>query len=180
MNQSRRRISDAVRRGFSLIEAVTSTTLVAVLMLGATNMLGSVVKNRTSNSDRVRGLHLAQQLMAEISSADYREPGDGGLLDGVLAVLGVESGEGGGTRANFDDVDDYHNWTASPPQDRFGAAIDNTTGWRHTVVVEPVDPTNPAAVVSSDEGLKRVTISIYRGGALVTRLVGLRTDRYSP
>jgi hypothetical protein len=164
----------------TLVEVVICTLLVAVVLLGAMNMLGSVVRDRTYTADTARAQHMAQQLMTEILRTDYEEQGAGGLLDGILASLGLEIGESASNRATFDDVDDFHGWDASPPKNRDGTAMANSTGWRHTVAVQFANPSTPSATIGTDSGVKRVTVTIYQGTTVAARLVALRSDVYTP
>ncbi len=168
------------RSGISLVEVVMCTLLVSVVLVGAMNMLAAVVRDRTTTSDAARAQQMAQQLMSEILSTDYHERGAGGLLDGLLNVVGIEIGESSGDRRTFDDVDDYDGWSASPPTSRDGTALANSTGWRHAVAVEFVNPATPSASTALNNGAKRITVTISRGGSALARLVALRTDKYAP
>jgi hypothetical protein len=155
------------------IEVLMCTLFVSVVLVGAMNVLGAAVSGRTKTTNAVRAQLLAQQLMAEILSAEYV---DGGLLP----VFGPELLEANGTRNNFDDVDDYDGWDSSPPESRDGARLPNSTGWRRTVVVERVDPLAPMSIAASDKGLKRITVTVYQGATVAARLVALRSNAYTP
>ena len=170
MNSAVSRPPCRLRRGLSHVEVVVSTMLVGVVLVGATNLLGGVVRSRTASSHKARGVHFAQQMLTEIASGIY-------IDDGILPVFGPELLEALGNRTNFDDVDDYHGWTESPLRDRTGSVIANTTGWRRTVTVAWVNPATPSTTVGSDQGVKRVTITVQNNGQTVARLVSLRTDQ---
>ena len=103
---------------------------------------------------------LADELMSEIVQQPYSDP------DGS-AVFGRESGESPTPRSAFDDVDDYDGWNASPPQYRDGTTIPDRTNWRQRVVITRVVPTNPTQTSGTDQGAKRirVTIEYQRPGA---------------
>jgi hypothetical protein len=55
----------------------------------------------------------------------------------------------------------------------------NSTGWQREVTVEWVNPANPALTSLTDLGLKRITVTVKHDGQVVTRLVALRSDKYS-
>lgn len=160
------------RRGLSLVEVTISTMLVAVVVVGAMNCLGGVIRSRLTTGNSGRGRQLAQQLMTEILNTPYQD-------EGPSPVFGRESGESGGDRVDFDDVDDYHTWSAAPPEDRNGNPIVNTAGWQRDVTVELVVPANPALPAGTDLGVKRITVTIQRQGKVVTRTVALRSDEYN-
>jgi hypothetical protein len=161
------------RSALSLIEVVMSTLLVGIVLVGAMNLLGGVVRGRSSATDLARGHQFAQQLMTEILNMAY---GEGGSLgpDPVLIILIPE------VRSQFDDVDDFHLYTESPLLTRTGGIIANTSGWRRSVAVAWVDPANPGTAVGSNQGVKRITVTVQRSGQTITQLACLRSDRYPP
>jgi type II secretory pathway pseudopilin PulG len=161
------------RSGLGLIEVVMSTLLVGVVLVGAMNLLGAVVRGRTKAADAARAQQFAQQLMNDILNTAY---GEGGSLgpDNVLILLVPE------TRNQFDDVDDFNLWWESPLLTRSGGIIPNTSGWRRSVEVAWVNPSNPGVVVGSNQGLKRITVTVQRSGETVAELSCLRTDKYPP
>lgn len=160
-----------VRDGLTLVEVVVSTALVSMVLLGAMDMLGAVTRGRVSTSEQIRGDLMCQHLMTEILSKSY--------VDGdALPLFGPEAGEATGTRAAFDDVDDFNGWTASPPSYRNGIALPNATGWRHSVAVEYVTVASPSTTSLVDTGVKRITVTIQHNSRTVARLVALRSNKY--
>jgi hypothetical protein len=157
----------------SLIEVVMSTLLVGVVLVGAMNLLGAVVRGRTAAADLARGQQFAQQLMTEILNMAY---GEGGSLgpDPVVLILIPE------VRSQFDDVDDFHLSDESPLLTRSGGIIANTSGWRRRVDVAFIDPGDPSIEIGPDEGVKRITVTVQRNGRTVAQLASLRSDRYPP
>jgi hypothetical protein len=160
------------RNGLSQIEVVMSTILVSLLVVGSMQSLGVVIQGRMENNESANAQHLASRLLAEILENEYLEPVD-------TPTFGRESGESGVARTDWDDVDDYHTWSSSPPKDRNGVALPNTTGLQRDVVVAWVDPNNPANVVGSDQGVKRVTVTVRRNSQVLATKVGLRSDVYT-
>ena len=160
------------RRGFSLVEVAVSSLLVGLVLVGAMDCLGGVIRGHMNTSNAGRGPLLAGQLMTEILSQSYEEPVD-------PPTFGRESPESGVNRLVWDDVDDYDGWSATPPEYRNGNVIFNASGWQRDVTVELIDPTDPATVSGTDQGLKRITITVQHNGQVVTRLVALRSDKYT-
>ena len=141
------------RRGVTLIEAVMSLLIIAVMLVAALRTVGSTARARQVNLTRRRGAALAEQVLAELLPVSYSEPSGSG-------VFGPESGENTGDRSNFDDVDDFHDWSASPPQAADGSVLPGLAGWSRRVTVEYVAPDAPDNTVGSDQGLKRVTVTV--------------------
>jgi prepilin-type N-terminal cleavage/methylation domain-containing protein len=158
------------RPGFTLIEASACVIIVGVLMIAAVQTLGGAIRARLLQQDQSRGLALAKQLMDEIVQCRYVDPN-------TSAVFGPESGES--ARSQFNDVDDYDKWQEKPPKTRAGADMTAFANWNRKVDVSWVDPNDPATTVSSDQGLKRIIVSVTSPRGRVTTLTALRSN-YSP
>ena len=163
--QSQRRLHDG--RAFSLAETLVSILLVSGLLVVALNTVGAAMVGRQKISDTARGQLLAQDLMAEILPLLYEEPDD-------TPTFGRESSEAGTSRESYDDVDDYHNWTSTPPEYRDDTAIPGLSVWSRSVVVEYVDSNDLTTVVVSDQGVKRITVTVKRDDRVVASLVAVR------
>ena len=154
--------------GFTLVE-----TLVALVILGAglaavLNVMTRTVEIHSENAERVRALGLAWQLVTEIEMQAFEEPA------GAVS-FGPESGEQGATRGAFDDVDDYANWSESPPVDRNGVPLPGGEGLTRRVAVQNVNEwllENSAP--NGTTGAKRVTVRVVRDGRVLAELSILR------
>ncbi len=161
---------------FSMVETLISIILVGGLLVAVLNTTGAALLGQQNMADRGVGFFLAQELMSEILGQAYEEPEE-------VIAFGAEAGETGGTRADFDDVDDYHGWEASPPQRKDGTEIPDRTGWRRLVTVDYVDPDVLTELDLDDRGSKRITVTVENNGVLVASLVAVRTstaDEFEP
>jgi type II secretory pathway pseudopilin PulG len=158
----------ARRQGFSHVEVLVSTLIVGLMLVSATNLLGGVVRSRAVSGNTAKAVLLAQEMLCEISGVAYAEA--------TTPLFGPEAAENTGNRSLFDDVDDYNGWTESPLKTRDNATIANTSGWTRNVVVAWVDPAAPSTTVGSDQGVKRVTITVQSSGQSLARLSALRTS----
>lgn len=138
-------------RAFTLMEAVISTVIVAVMLVTALNVVGASKITQHKAALVSRGRMSAESLMSEILQQSYQEPG-------ATYVFGRESGESDTSRTAYDDVDDYQGWTESPPVAKDGTALPNSANWRRTVTVAWVDPLNPKQVSGTETGAKRITV----------------------
>ena len=112
--------------------------------------------------------------MAEILQQVYEDP------TAASSTLGVEADDvGNGTRGLWDDVDDYHRWSASPPQHRDGTEISDLAGWTRRVAVAWVDPSSPSTVMAGDRGLKRIRVVVTCRGRVTARLVAYRSRTWA-
>jgi type II secretory pathway pseudopilin PulG len=153
---------------FTIVEAVISTIIVAVMFVAALNTVGASRLTQYKASLVSRGRLLAESLMSEILRQNYEEP------DGATD-LGLDPGELATTRVDYDDVDDYHGWSATPPTARDGTVLANSTGWQQAVVVRWVDPSQPDQVVATESGAKRITVTISYNGVPQASITALRT-----
>jgi hypothetical protein len=151
------------------MEVVISTFLVGMLLVTALSTVAASIRAGISTADNTTAHWLAQGLLAEILTAAYSEPD-------AAPGFGPEVSETGGTRSAFDDVDDYHAWDASPPENRDGTPIPGRIGWRRRVTVEYVNPDNLPVPVGTDRGIKQITVTVERNGTTLAQLVGIRTD----
>ena len=164
-------------RGMTLVEAVVSIAIIGVMLVAALNTVGAAQSTRKKMGDRARGMTLAQELMSEILAQNYEDPDYGA---GSFGLAAEEVGDG--SRALWEDVDDYDGWSASPPQKKDGTVLSNFTGWGRTVEVKWVSPTDSSSVSGSDTRVKRVTITVTYESMPVVELVALRTGviHYAP
>ncbi len=155
-------------RAFTIVEAMLSTIIVAVMFVAALNTVGAsrLTQHRTALASR--GQLLAQSLLSEILRQSYQEPTD-------TPAFGRETGELATSRANYDDVDDYQGWAASPPQNKDGTVVTNAANWKQKVTVEWVDPAHPQQVTGSESGAKRITVTLSYNAVPQAALVAIKT-----
>ncbi|MGH7126964.1 MAG: type IV pilus modification PilV family protein [Planctomycetaceae bacterium] len=161
------------RAGFSLVEVALSSLLVGGLLVTAMASLGAALRSRQHAADHATAILLGRALMAEIIARPYQDPhGESGL--------GPESGEHSGDRSRFDDVDDFHDWSDEPPTDRDGKTLAGLDGWTRRVLVEYVHPDDLNRVVSSDLGVKRITVTVQHDEGEPARLRMVVTESWQP
>ncbi len=161
-----------VARAFTLIEAVGSVLIVAVMFVAVMSTVGAARMSQYKMSGRSRGTALAQDLMAEIVQASYEDP------DGPSAGIGLDASELTASRATFDDVDDYDGWFASPPQQRDGTAMQELPGWSRQVAVAWINTIDTTAGVGAETGAKRITLTVKHNGMVMAYRVAIRTSAF--
>ena len=157
------------RAGLSLIEVVASTMIVGVMAVAALNSLGAATRSSHSIGNRAVAIGLADELMSEILQAEYSEPSG-------AASLGPDSGEVGGPRSAFNDVDDYDGWNRSPPHYRDGTPMPDRDDWRHRVEVNYVLPADSTQTALSDQGAKRICVFIEYRDEILVEQIAVRTS----
>jgi len=149
--------------GFTLIGLITVITISAIalppMMIGFNAWLDSAHQAERMES----AVQLAVDMMDEILAKDFCDPAYGYGSFGT----GWDEDE----RIEYDDVDDYHGWSASPPEDFNGAVLNAYQGFTRSVAVENVTGTLPNIGQSASPGTtayKRITVRIDWGGAFIT------------
>ena len=158
------------RNALTVIEVSVSTLLVGLLLVASLKTVGSATSGQFANGQRIQAYLLARALTAEILELPYEDPDDS-------PTLGPEPGEdSGGTRADFDDVDDYAGWSASPPVRKDDTPLPNMNAWQRTATVEYVDPDDLTRVVGIDLGAKRITVTVSRDGSVLSSVMVIVTE----
>jgi len=125
-----RRARPAVRRGFSLVEALVAITIAALAASALSLGLTSSLQTTEIARDELLARGVAEQLMDEIAGARYMTGSDP-----YQVPLGPSSWEQGGVgRERFNDIDDYQLFVAAPPQGPEAAPLgrdDGSGGERH-------------------------------------------------
>lgn len=155
-------------RAFTLVESVISILVVGVMFVAALSVVANSRASQRIAADHARGMLLAEQLMTEITVQAYEEPVD-------TVVFGREVNEPADTRSAFDDVDDYHGWSASPPADRDGIGLTGLDGWERRVGVTFAQAGNLTNTTALNTGIKLITVTVLRDGRQVAALRAIRT-----
>jgi hypothetical protein len=148
---------------------VLSSLLVGVLLVAAMRSVGASAFAQYRAAEQVTAQFLADGLLAEILVKDYREPG-------TTSGFGLETGESSASKANYDDVDDYNNWSESPPQFADGTTMPNLDGWRRRVEVVWAVASDPTQQAFAETGAKRIAVFVEHNGRVVATRVALRTE----
>jgi len=141
------------RRAIGYLEAVMAAAVLGIALAAGLTAYGAFAQGVAADREVTIATELAAQLAAEIRTRAFEDP--------VAPIFGPETGENDGTRLQFDDVDDYDGWSASPPKLRDGTAMTEFAGFAQQVSV-----TNDLA-----RGLKVITITISKGGKKRAELV---------
>jgi type II secretory pathway pseudopilin PulG len=152
---------------FTIVEAVISTVIVAVMFVAALNTVGTSRMTQQRAALTSRGRLFAEMLMSEILQQNYKD-------SGANPLFGPETGESTVTRVDFDDVDDYNGWSGVPTA-KNGTALANSTGWTQAVTVEWVNRLNPSQVQGAETNVKRITVTTKFNNVPQVTLVAIRT-----
>lgn len=156
------------RRGLTLTEVTISTLLVGFVLVSALQGVSGTYKTWIASESHHKAIALARQLMSEIEQQRYKDPD-------ILGTLGIELPETTLNRALWDDVDDYNGWS-STPEDKNGVAIPGYSGWTRAVTVAYANVASPQNTTASDEGLKKITVTVTDPSGRQTILVGYRSQ----
>jgi len=157
-------------RGFSYVEILISVVLLAVIFTAGMTLYGNLGRSGQDTIDQDFAAELCLEMIKEIKALDYADP--------ESPNTGIACEEGGTTRTGYDDIDDYDNWSATPPQSLEGTALSRYAGLTRCVAVEHVSSGNFDQVLSdtNDQGFKRITITIKRDDREITRQIYIIAD----
>ena len=182
----------AFRRGFTLVEALVSTSIIAIT--GSALLLGisSSLKTTDDILDQALAAGMAQNMMGEMAGKLYC--GDPSVpYQYPLGPSGYELGSI--CRERYDDIDDYNGVSNQPPKDYWGAALGADDGqggnrdpnfrihsnyfanWQQTATVYYLNPTNLALALPAGQtsDYRAAEVKVYfkdpqRGSRLLTTL----------
>jgi len=154
--------------GISLIETVLSLLIVGGAFVASLNTIASARASQAIAAQQRLGLVLTEDLMEEILTHPYKES----------SILGLEVGENNNDRKDFDDIDDYHEWSSSPPTDIDGHDLVGAEAYTRSVTVQRVQLSSPTTTTSSDEGVLRIIVTVKYGSKEVAKLTAYRSDIY--
>lgn len=109
------------KKGLTFLEIVIALSILTIALVGYFQIFNTALNSNHRATQEIIATNLARGLMAEIMSKEFVEPGSGD----PPPALGPDSGET--DRFNgFDDVDDYHGLSESPPITVGNVVMDGT------------------------------------------------------
>ena len=159
------------RRGITLAETVVSTLLIGFVLVSTLQIVGPMARSTTVHADRLIAANLANELAEEISIKLFIDPG---AVD--PDALGIDPDDTITDRTDFDDVDDYHNWSSSPPRLSKGNLYTTLPGWTRSVAVAHATLADPSVDSKTNTGLKRITITVSKGGTQLAQITTLHSQ----
>ena len=142
-------------------------------MAGALVSVGASSRSASTAADAGDAAALARQLLDEIAALPYEDVNQ-------TPGFGLETGETAapGARTHCDDLDDYNDWTDSPPKDRGGVALAGFTGWQRTADVSKVASSNYSlrSDGQTDQGIRLITVAVVSPSGKSATLRTYRTN----
>lgn len=156
-------------RAMTLVEVVIAMAVLGLVLVSLLQGASISLQMQRSTSEQTTGEILARELLDSVCALPYEEPGG-------AAALGLDAGEIVADRTSFDDIDDFHGWSETPPQRPDGTAMPGVAAWSRDVTVEAVKPADPTVTTlpGADEGAKLVVVRALRGGKLIAELERVR------
>jgi Tfp pilus assembly protein PilV len=155
------------RRGFTLIEAATTTVIIGVGCVAMLQLLGAGTAANFQGTEGTVALNLAgnvREAMQGLAFSDLTNPTHWGPENGETSVK------------LYNDIDDFDGWSSAP-----GTPIDakrdhlptEYAAWCQAVKVESVKPDNLAVTMAhltltpDLRPASRITVTIYHNGNMV-------------
>ena len=158
--------------GFSLLEVVLASTILAVSLTAGVAILATVAQSQKSAMDRRLATELAYSYLEEILGYAY----DSSSNEGRVFILSDSDKDGSLNVAlsSYGTVDDFDGSDCQPPCATDGTTLSELPGVRRIVSVHLVAPDDLASKSAADEGLKLVTVIVEVDGKEMAHAVGLK------
>lgn len=127
------------RTGLTLVESLVSVTITAIAGVALFSAIGASLGASYSALNQNVGTGLADQMLEELAAVRFPRSSDTRPVSTA-------------SRKDFDDLDDYHNWSASPPVNKKGYPL----GQEPVTILERYLITRPSLLVPETSFLNRL------------------------
>ncbi|MFK7760303.1 MAG: hypothetical protein AB8C13_10200 [Phycisphaerales bacterium] len=162
---------DQSRRGITLAETVISMLIVVFVIVSTLQLVAPLSRSTTVHADRLVAANLATQLSEEIATKYFMDP-----VPDSEDLIGFESDDATTRRDTFDDIDDYHGWSSSPPELSSGTSLITLIGWTRTVKVSHAPIASPFTESPTNTGLKLVVVTVLKDGVELAKISTLHSQ----
>lgn len=128
------------RTGITLVESLVSVTITAIAGTALFSAIGASLGASYASLNSNLGAGLADQLLEEMTAVRFPTSGDSRPV-------------ASGNRSEFNDLDDYHNWSSTPPESKDGYAL----GSERMTVLNYYPIARPTLLTPDTDFLKRLT-----------------------
>jgi len=155
------------KTGFTLLDALLAVMLIGLAVAGLAASSGAFTQYNAAGVDLSTAEFLIEEIRELTAPLPAVDPTSG------TATIGTESGEI--AVGNYDDLDDFHNKSFSPPIDVSRTAMPEFSAFTQQVTVQNVSPANlTQAVANHSTDLYRVTVTITKNGQTISSASWIR------
>ncbi|RLT97931.1 MAG: type II secretion system protein [Ketobacter sp.] len=151
------------QQGTTLVELVMAIAVAGVLLVGLMTAYSSIVGRSSDPMVRTQSVSLAESYLEEALLKPFHDPGGS-----------VCPASPGGNRENFNNVCDYHNYSAASITLPNGAVVSGLNGYSVAITVTNIAAGELGAIPTSCA--LKVTVNITSPLNEVVSLTGYRTD----
>lgn len=167
--------------GFTMVELIMTIVIMGIASVGIFSALSFGLAHQADGLPRAQAVALAQAYFDEIMAKRYDENSAvGGLPPSSVATTACSapgSFDDGESRAQFDDVDDYHSLDDQPPRYADGTTITAYASFRVQVSVRYVTAGEAISLgVASTSDAKVIDLTISSPTATGTRFFLVRAN----
>lgn len=155
------------QQGMTMIELVISIMIISVALVATVNGMMPALSHNADPLWRDKSIKLAQLYIDEVLSKKYDETSSTGGSDSLsassfinnpnCATLGPDAGE---NRNEYDDVDDYHGLSDTPPRLQSGISLSNYVGYSAAITVSCDGNTVASSGGTANDHAKKITVVI--------------------
>jgi len=158
-----------VGNGFSLVEMIITIIIIAITTVAISSSLAFALGHQSDGIWRAKAVSLAEAYLEEIAARRFDEntpiggvPACSPSTNACSLASNFDDGE---TRANYDDVDDYHGVNELPPLDADGQVRSGYSNYRVAVQVNYANAGQMAALgLPNSTDAKIITVTVTPPG----------------
>ena len=143
----------AKKKAFTLVEIIIAIMVVSIGLTATMRLVPLLLQSVKASRHIAVSERLSFDLLAEMDLLPFQDP--------ETAGVGLEAGESSVSRALYDDIDDYDDYTEMPPCARDGTALTGVDAYRRSVTVQSVSTAGYTSIVADGtSNAKLITITI--------------------
>ena len=147
------------QQGVSLVELILAIVIVSIALGALMQNWSEQIRHSSDPLLQRKSLKLAQLYGDEILSKRFDEstPLGGGSTNTISCPASDGRDTGESTRDDFDDVDDYHSLSDSPPKDSNGNTLSNYSAYQVDVSISCI---SDQFGIATNNQVKRIDINV--------------------
>jgi len=146
-----------VKRGFILVEVSVTYVILSLALVTLLPVFLLAIRASKNTEQIVSATNLSSELMEEVLMRKWDQSTPSPALHiPSPGAIGVDAGETASDKRTFNDIDDFNNWTESPPKDPVMNNMTDFSPYTRTVTVSYVDANLATSATATD--YKKVTV----------------------
>jgi len=146
-----------VKRGFILVEIAVTYVILSLALVALIPVFLLTIRASKNTEQITVATYLSSELMEEILLRKWGQATPSPIVHiPAPSAIGIDTGETASDKRTFNDIDDFNNWTESPPMDPVMNPLTQFPNYSRSVTVKYVDSSLTPSAAFTD--YKQVTV----------------------